>query len=515
MWREWFGPGGARQRYARSAAPTGSGQHVIVTRPGQVVALDTTILPVKVRESVFGEPVSVHLTLALDAYTHSLVAFRLTMVSDSSVDVAMLLRDMMMPLPLREDWGEELEWPYPGVPAAVVAQFAGDKVAGLPFFAPETVTTDHGSVYKNHHFGRGPAGDRREHPPSAGAAADRQAGLRAGVRGIRSLLFEHLLGYTGVDVADRGADPEADAVLTIDEMEHLIATWIVSVWQNRRLGEHAPCWDPAGDHSPNTLFAAAMGQGGFAMQIPLPELFYQLLPAHFVKIHGQRGVKVRGLWYDGPALDAYRDEPSSRGGRYPGRWVVHRDPRDARTVFFQDPVTHAWHALPWTGMPPDGQAPAFGDARVRDLLKKAGDCGLKPRSDAELLPVLLKLIGSKIPVSQWPTQMTKAQRTEHAREVAQAQAARDDRPASPSGAAGATLDTRAGQANVTSLRRTPGWPQRASQTHDSIDAERRRRREAAVPVTPKPPPRLGASFRERNVFLLPDDDEEDGGPAPR
>jgi hypothetical protein len=148
VWREWFGPGGARQRYARSVAPAGSGQHVIVTRPGQVVALDTTILPVKVRESVFGEPVSVHLTLALDACTHSLVAFRLTMVSDSSVDVAMLLRDMMMPLPLRGDWGEELEWPYPGIPAAVVAQFAGYKVAGLPFFAPETITTDHGSVYK-------------------------------------------------------------------------------------------------------------------------------------------------------------------------------------------------------------------------------------------------------------------------------------------------------------------------------------------------------------------------------
>jgi hypothetical protein len=152
VWREWFGPGGARQRYARSAAPAGGGQHVIVTRPGQVVALDTTILPVKVRESVFGEPVSVHLTLALDACTHSLVAFRLTMVSDSSVDVAMLLRDMMMPLPLRDDWGEELEWPYPGIPAAVVARFAGYKVAGLPFFAPETITTDHGSVYKNHHL---------------------------------------------------------------------------------------------------------------------------------------------------------------------------------------------------------------------------------------------------------------------------------------------------------------------------------------------------------------------------
>ena len=152
VWREWFGPGGARQRYQRSAALAASGQHVVVHRPGQVVALDTTILPVKVRESVFGEPVSVHLTLALDAHTHSLVAFRLTMVSDSSVDVAMLLRDMMMPLPMRDDWGGEMEWPYPGIPAAVVAGFAGHKVAGLPFFAPETVTTDHGSVYKNHHL---------------------------------------------------------------------------------------------------------------------------------------------------------------------------------------------------------------------------------------------------------------------------------------------------------------------------------------------------------------------------
>src|SRR6266545_5659097 len=120
--------------------------------PGQVVALDTTVLPVKVREHTFGEAVSVHLTLALDVYTHSLVAFRLTLTSDTSVDVAMLLRDMTMPLPLRQGWGKDMEWPYPGIPAAVVAEFAGHRVAALPFFTPETVTTDHGAVYKNHHL---------------------------------------------------------------------------------------------------------------------------------------------------------------------------------------------------------------------------------------------------------------------------------------------------------------------------------------------------------------------------
>ena len=211
-------------------------------------------------------------------------------------------------------------------------------------------------------------------------------------------------------------------------MEHLIATWIVAVWQRRRLGEYAPGWDPDGAHSPNSLFAASFAQAGFAMQIPSPELFYELLPAHYVSRISRRGVKIRGLWYDGPALNDYRGTASSRGGRHKGQWVIRRDPRDRRGVFFQDPVTHAWHELPWTGMPPGGQAPAFGDARVRDLLRKADACGLKPRSDTELLPVLLELIGARIPVSRWPTQMAKAERTEHAREVAQAQAAQADRP---------------------------------------------------------------------------------------
>ena len=75
MWLEWFGPGGARQRYARSAAKLPvTGEHVVIHRPGQVVALDTSPLGVKVREHVFGEPVTASLTLALDLYTHSLVA---------------------------------------------------------------------------------------------------------------------------------------------------------------------------------------------------------------------------------------------------------------------------------------------------------------------------------------------------------------------------------------------------------------------------------------------------------
>ena len=123
------------------------------------------------------------LTLALDMFTHSAVAFRLTLVSDTAVDIAMLLRDVMMPLPMRDGWGPEMEWPYPGVPASVVADFAGHRVAGLPFFAPETVTTDHGGPYKSHAVVSAAAGAGLQHPAGQGAAARRTRPLASGHSG--------------------------------------------------------------------------------------------------------------------------------------------------------------------------------------------------------------------------------------------------------------------------------------------------------------------------------------------
>jgi hypothetical protein len=207
-------------------------------------------------------------------------------------------------------------------------------------------------------------------------------------------------------------------------------------------------------------------------------------------------VKIRDLWYDDEkALAGYRGTLSSRGGSHKGKWLIRRDPRDRRAVFFQDPLTHDWHRLRWTGLPQLGQMPAFGDARVRELMRAAKDGGLRPKTDAELLPVLLELIGSSLPVSSWPTRMSKTQRTGHAREVAQAEAASTDRPEP------------APQPTVVA---SPRWPQRAQAAADSVDAERRRRREAAVPVTPEPPPALGAGLRARSLLFVPDEEDQEG-----
>ena len=213
-------------------------------------------------------------------------------------------------------------------------------------------------------------------------------------------------------------------------MEHLLATWIVKVWQNRKLDQYAPAWDPGGRHSPNTLFAAAAARDGISLEIPEPSLYYELLPAHFVKIDRRRGVKIGGLWYGGtdPALDPYRGQRSGRSGRHEGKWAVSRDPRDCRQVYFEDPGHRGhWHALRWNGLPSGEDVLVFSDARVREILREAARAGLAPRDDRELLPVLLNLVAARTTVADWPTKMTAKQKSERARELARARAAAADR----------------------------------------------------------------------------------------
>jgi len=216
-----------------------------------------------------------------------------------------------------------------------------------------------------------------------------------------------------------------------------------------------------------------MSQGGFSLQIPAPELYYELLPAHHVAIHGQRGVKIRGLWYDGPAVDPYRTKPSTRGGQHKGEWVVRSDPRDRRSSYFQDPLTHEWHSLTWTGLPPDGQIPAFSEARVRELGRAAKAAGLKPQSDTELLPLLLELID--IPVEAWPSQMPKKKRKDHAREVLQVRPPwRTGRPATMQ-PRGAFISTKSKSSR---FAKPMGWRDRAHEVASAVDDERRRRQKA-------------------------------------
>ncbi|MEU9088056.1 hypothetical protein [Streptomyces sp. NPDC048357] len=120
------------------------------------------------------------------------------------------------------------------------------------------------------------------------------------------------------------------------------------------------------------------------------------------------------------------------------------------------PSTAAFTAVNLTGTSPLSSRPSFPDARVGDVLRQASKAGLKPRSDAELLPVLLGLVAAKTPVDASPTQMTqmtqmtRQQKTDRARELARAAAFDRPAPAPTSGPspAGARVLHRQGTAGV-------------------------------------------------------------------
>jgi hypothetical protein len=150
-------------------------------------------------------------------------------------------------------------------------------------------------------------------------------------------------------------------------------------------------------------------------------------------------------------------------------------------VFFQDPFTHEWHPLRWTGLPADDVVPAFGDKRVTELLRKVKAAGLKPRTDQELLPQLLALMHRTRPVKQWTSQLTKSERIEVAREREQARAAAADRP------------------------QVPVVPA-AQRPRDEDGPTQRREAAGDAPATVAAPPRLGNDARRRPLFLVPPSD---------
>lgn len=267
----------------------------------------------------------------------------------------------------------------------------------------------------------------------------------------------------------------------------------------------APSWARGEDHSPNTLFAAAMEQGGFDLDFPEPSFYHQVLRKHHVKIDPRRGVKILGLWYHHPVLDEPRfGQPSARGGRHAGQWVVRSDRRDRRQVLFQDPADHeTWHVLRWRGLPPEGEIPAFSGKTADALLGHVKANNIKVHSENELLEHLLGILGSVTPVDQWPSQAEKKagkrRRVAQAREIARAQTAAADRPAEPTAAD-----------EPSAARMLAAWAEHARMIDRAVDTDRRRRREEALAGTrPAAPPTLHEALNRRPMFLPPPREDAD------
>lgn len=343
--------GSARSRRDVAGRPATTYRRFKASRPGEVVLIDTTALDVFAVDPLTLKWVSLELTLALDLYTRSILAWRFTPRGTKGVDAALVLRDVITPVYMRRGWPASARWPYHGVPETVLLNvFNEQNIAGVPIVHPETVVVDHGRVYESEVFEQAcrllgiTIQSARPYSPTDKAQIERM------FRTIRQSLLEGLPGYKGPDVWSRGERVEDRAFYFIEEIEEIFAQWVVRYWQVRpHAGLHMP-GAPKHHVSPNDMYQHGLATAGFVYVPPSPDYYYELLPIEWRKI-GHDGVKVKGLKYDGDAINEYRNRPSRHSGIHRGKWPMRYDPRDYSRVYFEDPDGGGWHELRWVDAP--------------------------------------------------------------------------------------------------------------------------------------------------------------------
>lgn len=341
------GPTKAKRSIAnRPDAPFG---RLRATRPGEYVLLDTTPVNVFAVAPVTGQWVRAELTVAVDLFSRCVLGLRMTPVSTKSIDVSGVLLEVLHPFERPPEWSEAARWPYHGVPETVLVDPARSEVARFTRagMLPETLVTDHGKPFLSEHVLAACAGLGISVQPARVYQPTDKAPVERFFRSLDALLQE-LPGYKGADVASRGADPEADAVYTVPQLEQIVREWVATVYHVR---PHAGLVEPG---LPGVaLTPAERWEQGIAiagrLRVPAGrDVLFGLLPV-VRRIMHHYGVEVHGLRYSGPIVAKYCNR--SRAAGQERRWPFHVHPDDLTRIWFRDPEDGQWHELRWEHQP--------------------------------------------------------------------------------------------------------------------------------------------------------------------
>ena len=385
--------GAAKSRRSIAHRPDTPYRRFAATRPGEYVLIDCTPLDVYAVDPVSFEWISLVLTIALDLYTRSILAWRFTPQGAKDIDAALLLADIIRPKPMRDGWPDAARWRYHGVPEHLVVPMGDARpLAGIPVVYPETIVADHGRIFLSGQFQDACGRLGISIQPTRVFTPTDKAHIERVFRTIRESFLENLSGYKGPSVYARGADVETDAFYFVNELEALFAEWVATVYQVRHHDGLSLPAAPGLFVSPNDMYDEGLARAG-SVTVPLsPSLYYELLRTEWRTIQ-HYGVELGGLRYDGEALNPYRNRPSPYGGLTGGKWPIRYDPRDLSRVYFQDPETRELATLWWV----DAAHPArpFTDATLgyaKALLRTRGGNVKNHEAVAEVMNALVARI---------------------------------------------------------------------------------------------------------------------------
>ena len=382
----------AKSRRSAQAAPSDMFGSLVAERPGEFVAIDTTSLDVFAIDPFTFQWVGLDLTAAIDVCTRSILAFRLTPFSTQGVDLALLLSDLLSPMPVDGRWPADVPYPYCGVPENLMLRAfeleAGTPLAPRPTVRPGTVVIDRGRNYQSVAFMAACAHLRINVQSARPYRGSDKGWIERLFRTMRERLLESLPGYTGPNVLARGKDIEADAVYFTHELEAIIGRWIAVDYQRR---PHDGLRVPEMPHltlSPNEAYEEAVARAGFLYVPRDPDLHLRLLPVQ-ARVIGRAGVEIAGLTYDSPVLDPYRQQLCPLPA-FDGKWPIRVDPRELGRVWFQDPRDECFHELHWRYA--RAVARPFGASALRYVKGLLVESAMHRPSEEEIATGLARLL---------------------------------------------------------------------------------------------------------------------------
>ncbi|MFE6914757.1 Mu transposase C-terminal domain-containing protein [Streptomyces rubiginosohelvolus] len=361
----------ATTRRQNANRPVGPFTPTTASRPGEQIQIDTTKIDLLavLDDGTVRRP---ELTIAVDIATRTICAAVLRPESTKAVDAALLLAKMLVPEPMRPAWPQALAASASRLPharlLAIDARF--EHAAAKPVIVPETIVTDHGSVYLSQTFTaacqRLGISVQLAHP---GTPTDKGVVERT-FSSINTLFCQHVASYTGRDVSRRGVDPARKAAFSLPELDDLLQEWVVH-WQMRPHDGLVHPFLPGRSLSPNDAYALQVAASGYLPMTLGPSDYIELLPVTW-RVINDYGIRIAHRTYDALELAAYRRQSSGVAVQR-GKWEVHYDPHDLSHVFVRNHRDGGWITAEWTLLPL--VARPFSDALWRQARRQVIECG--------------------------------------------------------------------------------------------------------------------------------------------
>lgn len=317
-------------------------------RPGELVEIDSTPFDVLMvmPDKTVSRPT---LVAMIDVSTRTVCGARLHPGPTKGVDLATsVLARSLTPLPMVPGWDSSMSLSRSILPAGMIEpdEELRSSLAARPIIFPTSITIDRGKDYLSKVFM-----DACEYLQIDVVRANPRTPtdkphIERTFAAINSGFSQFLNGYVGRNVVTRGASPDQEAVITLQQAQDLLDGWLVKVWQNRpHDGLRHPA-APGKTLTPNEMYRALSGVAPTVPRTLTRDDYISLLPRRWNRVQPY-GIKVANLRYSAEELRAYVGRDSGLKGVANGRWEVHYDPWAMGSVYVRDHHEGRWIEAVW------------------------------------------------------------------------------------------------------------------------------------------------------------------------